>query len=152
MIVQAQQAPQAQPSLSVRRLTALFGINRAWFYAARDTALACRQPAAGLVHHSNRGVQYASAAYIARRESVGARVSMSTVGNPYDNAKAERFFKTLKYEEVYLNDSQTFAEAEPNLDHFIEDVDNTKRLHASLGYRPPSEFEALHTLPSAEVS
>lgn len=120
--------------------------------AALDDALTCRQPAAGLIHHSDRGVQYASAAYVARLESIGARVSMSAVGNPYDNAKAESFFKTLKYEEVYLNDYQTFADAEANLDRFIADVYNTKRLHSSLGYRPPAEFEALHALQPSGVS
>lgn len=120
--------------------------------AALDTALACRQPSAGLIHHSDRGVQYASTGYVARLESVGARGSMSAVGNPYDNAKAESFFKTVKYEEVYLNDYQTFAEAEANLHQFIEDVYNTKRLHSSLGYRPPAEFETLHALQSAGVS
>ena len=67
---------------------------------------------------------------------------MSAVGNPYDNAKAESFFKTLKREEVYLNHYQTFQEAEENLGRFIDDVYNAKRLHSSLGYRPPIEFEA----------
>ena len=67
---------------------------------------------------------------------------MSAVGNPDDNAKAERFFKTLKIEEVYPHDYQTFAEAEANLDRFIEDVYHHKRLHSSLGSMPPVEFEA----------
>ena len=66
---------------------------------------------------------------------------MSAVGNPYVNAKAERFFKTLKREEVYLNTSQTFHDAEQNLDRFIGDVSNAKRLHSRLGYVPPIEFE-----------
>jgi len=66
---------------------------------------------------------------------------MSAVGNPYDNAKAESFFKTLKQEEVYLKQYQTFEEAESNIGQFIEDVYNTKRLHSSLGYVPPIEFE-----------
>jgi putative transposase len=109
--------------------------------AALDQALATRQPAPGLIHHSDRGVQYASAAYVERLHNVGARVSMSAVGNPYDNAKAESFFKTLKAEEVYLHDYQSFAEAEAQLDHFIADVYNGKRLHSSLGYLPPTEFE-----------
>ena len=67
---------------------------------------------------------------------------MSAKGNPYDNARAERFFKTLKREEVYLQQYQTFAEAEQNLARFIDDGYNRKRLHSSLGYRPPVEFEA----------
>jgi transposase InsO family protein len=108
---------------------------------ALDQALATRQPAPGLIHHSDRGVQYASAAYITRLTDVGAQVSMSASGNPYDNAKAESFFKTLKREEVYLNTYQTFRDAEENLDRFIADVYNTKRLHSSLGYLPPMEFE-----------
>jgi putative transposase len=110
--------------------------------AALDRALAARRPAPGLIHHSDRGVQYASAAYVARLHDAGAQVSMSAVGNPYDNAKAESFFKTLKREEVYLNSYQTFRDAEANLGRFIQDVYNTKRLHSSLGYLSPVEFEA----------
>src|SRR5256714_14211766 len=91
--------------------------------------------------HSDRGVQYASYAYTERLVSAGVQISMSAVGNPYDNAKAESFFKTLKQEEVYLKQYQTFEEAESNIGQFIEDVYNTKRLHSSLGYVPPSEFE-----------
>jgi transposase InsO family protein len=109
--------------------------------AALDHALAARRPAPGLVHHSDRGVQYASADYVARLEDAGCRISMSARGNRYDNARAESFFKTLKREEVYLQSYQTFAEAEANLSRFIDDVYNRKRLHSSLGYRPPAEFE-----------
>lgn len=110
---------------------------------ALDHALATRPRLAGLIHHSDRGVQYASQVYVARLQEFGIQVSMSGVGNPYDNAKAESFFKTLKTEEVYLKDYQTFAEAEQNLARFIEEVYNAKRLHSSLGYRPPNEFEAV---------
>jgi len=109
--------------------------------SALDRALTTRHPAPGLIHHSDRGVQYASAPYIARLHEAGAQVSMSAVGNPYDNAKAESFFKTLKREEVYLNHYQTFRDAEENLRQFIGDVYNAKRLHSSLGYLPPIEFE-----------
>jgi transposase InsO family protein len=109
--------------------------------AALEMAVAQRQPAPGLIHHSDRGVQYASADYVARLQQLGARLSMSATGNPYDNAKAESFFKTLKHEEVYLNDYQSFAEAEAHLGQFIEAVYNVKRLHSGLGYRPPAEFE-----------
>ena len=110
--------------------------------AALERALALRQPPAGLIHHSDRGVQYASAEYVARLEEAGAQISMSAKGNPYDNAKAESFFKTLKREEVYLKEYRTFADAQANIQTFIEDVYNTKRLHSSLGYLPPTEFEA----------
>jgi transposase InsO family protein len=108
---------------------------------ALDRALADRRPAPGLIHHPDRGVQYASAAYVARLESVGARASMSARGNPYENARAESFFKTLKREEVYVKDYRTFAEAETNLARFIDEVSNIKRLHSSRGYQPPAEFE-----------
>jgi putative transposase len=82
-------------------------------------------------------------------EQIGAQISMSSVSNPYDNAKAESFFKTLKQEEVYLKEYESFAEAQANLGVFIEQVYNTKRLHSSLGYVPPAEFEATYAeLPS----
>jgi transposase InsO family protein len=103
--------------------------------------LTTRDVRPGLIHHSDRGVQYASTAYVERLLSVQASISMSAVGNPYDNAKAESFFKTLKHEEVYLQQYQTFEEAQANIGQFIEDVYNTKRLHSSLGYMPPTEFE-----------
>ncbi len=112
--------------------------------AALDHALTTRRPGQGLIHHSDRGVQYASAAYIARLTDIGAAISMAASGNPYENAKAESFFKTLKREEVHLNHYQTFQDAEANLERFIVQVYNAKRLHSSLGYRPPIEFEALH--------
>jgi len=109
--------------------------------AALDQALTRRRPAPGLIHHSDRGVQYARAASIARLQDAGAQVSMSAVGDPYDNAKAESFFKPLKREEVYPNNYQTFHDAEENRGRFIGDVYNAKRLHSSLGYVPPIEFE-----------
>ncbi len=108
---------------------------------ALEEALATRDVKPGLIHHSDRGVQYASIAYTERLLSVGVQISMSARGNAYDNAKAESFFKTLKQEEVYLKQYQTFEEASANIGQFIEDVYNTKRLHSSLGYVPPIEFE-----------
>lgn len=110
--------------------------------AALEMALSRRQPAPGLVHHSDRGVQYASTEYVMRLQQAGIQISMSAKGNPYDNAKAESFFKTLKAEEVYLKEYQNFAEAQQNIGPFIEAVYNKKRLHSALGYLPPAEFEA----------
>jgi len=108
---------------------------------ALEEAVATREVSPGLIHHSDRGVQYASSAYTERLRSRGVQFSMSAKGNVYDNAQAERFFKTLNQEEVDLKQYQTFEEASANSGQFIEEVDNTKRLHSSLGYLPPSEFE-----------
>ena len=95
----------------------------------------------GLVHHSDRGVQYASRAYTEMLTGHGIRISMSRKGNPYDNAKAESFMKTLKYEEVYRSEYRDIAEARREIGRFIESVYNRTRLHSALGYRPPVEFE-----------
>lgn len=110
---------------------------------ALEMALESRQPGAGLIHHSDRGVQYASAAYVARLKVAQVEISMSGKGNPYHNAKAESFFKTLKREEVWLKQYQDFRDAEANIGMFIEDVYNQKRLHSSLGYVPPVEYELI---------
>jgi putative transposase len=110
--------------------------------SALTRAIATRQPAPGLIHHSDHGVQYASTRYVDRLAQIGAAISMAAIGNVYENALAESFFATLKREEVYLHEYRTLAEAEANLEHFIDAVYNHKRLHSSLGYRPPSEFEA----------
>src|SRR5688572_6394706 len=95
----------------------------------------------GLVHHSDRGVQYASSAYTGLLKERGVRISMSRRGNPYDNAKAERFMKTLKYEEVYLFEYESLSEARSRIGQFLEEVYNQKRLHSALGYVPPAEYE-----------
>jgi transposase InsO family protein len=117
---------------------------------ALDHALATRPVERGLIHHSDRGVQYASSAYVKRLRERGLQVSMAARGNPYENAQAESFFKTLKSEEVYLKEYRDIDEAQQHLNRFIEDVYNTKRLHSALGYRPPAEFELL--LSSNRVS
>lgn len=95
----------------------------------------------GLVHHSDRGIQYASRAYTDLLTKHGIQISMSRRGNPYDNAKAESFMKTLKYEEVYRSEYRDFEEARRRIGQFIESVYNRKRLHSALGYLPPVEFE-----------
>ena len=104
-------------------------------------AFATRQVKSGLVHHSDRGVQYASSAYTDLLKERGVRISMSKRGNPYDNAKAERFMRTLKYEEVYLFEYETMTEARGGISHFLEEVYNQKRLHSAIGYVPPAEYE-----------
>lgn len=120
-------------------------IDTALTLQALDHALRTRAVPAELIHHSDQGVQYAASAYVARLQARGIQISMAAKGNPYQNARAEAFFKTLKTEEVYLKDYQTFAEAESQLGRFIEDVYNAKRLHSALQYQPPIEFEAALT-------
>ena len=95
----------------------------------------------GLIHHSDQGVQYASNQYVDLLKDHDFQISMSRKGNPYDNAFVESFIKTLKYEEVYLNEYETFSDALVNIGRFIDDVYNKKRLHSSLGYRSPDDFE-----------
>ena len=109
--------------------------------AALEMALRERKPLAGLVHHSDRGVQYASAEYTELLKRHKAQISMSRKGNPYDNAACESFMKTLKYEEVYRNEYRDFSEARASVGQFLERVYNQKRLHSALGYLPPAEFE-----------
>jgi transposase InsO family protein len=111
--------------------------------AALKMALSTRSFRPGqLMHHSDQGVQYACYDYVQVLEQHQIIISMSRPGTPYDNAKAERFMRTLKYEEVYLNDYETFAEVLSSMEHFIEAVYNHKRLHSAIGYLPPAEFEA----------
>ena len=95
----------------------------------------------GLIHHSDRGVQYTSFAFTQCLRDHAIEISNSRKGNPYDNAYVESFFKTLKYEEVYLNEYETFEDAWDNIQAFIEDVYNSKRMHSALGYLSPIEFE-----------
>jgi putative transposase len=100
------------------------------------------RPAQGCIHHSDRGVQYASADYVGLLRDYGLQISMSAKGNPYDNAFMESFYKTLKYEEVHLWNYETYDDVIDRLPFFIEEVYNRKRLHSSIGYVPPTEFEA----------
>ena len=109
--------------------------------AALRMALVERKPPSGLVHHSDRGVQYASLDYTEMLKQHQAIISMSRKGNPYDNAACESFMKTLKYEEVYRNEYRDFDEARASIGEFLERVYNRKRLHSALGYVPPAEFE-----------
>jgi len=112
---------------------------------ALKMALTRRGVASGLVHHSDRGIQYASKEYTNLLQEHGIAISMSRKGNPYDNAYAESFIKTLKYEEVYLTEYESLADVRASIEHFIEEVYNRKRLHSSIGYLPPDEFEQLQT-------
>jgi putative transposase len=110
--------------------------------AALDMALATRRPPPGqLVHHSDRGVQYACGDYARRLEEAGLLPSMSRGGCPYDNAKAESFMKTLKQEEVDGSAYRDLADARARVGQFIDEVYNKTRLHSALDYRSPMEFE-----------
>jgi transposase InsO family protein len=109
--------------------------------SALAMALRQRQPAPGLVHHSDRGVQYASGDYADLLKQHQIQISMSRKGNPYDNATCESFLKTLKYEEVYRNEYRDLADAYAQIGEFLERVYNQQRLHSALGYVPPAEFE-----------
>lgn len=110
--------------------------------AALEQALEARRPTGELIHHSDRGTQYASHKYVDKLRENGVRISMIRKGNPYDNAFAESFMKTLKTEEIYTNEYETLEEAQAEIGRFIEVVYNRKRLHSALGYRPPAELEA----------
>jgi transposase InsO family protein len=103
--------------------------------------MAIAERGAPLYHHSDRGVQYASAEYVAELAMHQVQMSMSRRGNPYDNAGAESFMKTLKVEEVYVGDYSGIDDARANVGHFLEVVYNQERLHSSIGYVPPNEFE-----------
>ena len=109
--------------------------------AALDQALADRQPAPGLVHYSDQGTQYASNKYVNKLRENGVGISMIRKGNPYDNALAESFMKTLKTEEVDCNEYATLAEVQVEIGSFIEVAYNRKRLHSALKYVSPVDFE-----------
>lgn len=121
-----------------RRIDAKLALAALNMATAERTALGFEQ----LIHHSDRGVQYASKEYVSQLQGLGIRISMTESGNPRENAFAESFMKTLKVEEVYLKEYETFEEAHSNIKQFIEVVYNAKRLHSSIGYVPPNEKEA----------
>ena len=112
---------------------------------ALEKAIAERQPPPGLVHHSDRGSQYACREYVALLEKQLMVASMSRPGNPYDNARCERFMQTLKREEIYASAYRDMEHLRANLEDFIERYYNKKRLHSALGYLSPEKFEAIQT-------
>ena len=109
--------------------------------AALEKAIAERQPPPGVVHHSDRGVQYASGAYVGLLRRHSRIPSMSRPANPYDNASCQSFLKTLKREEIYANEYRDLDHLRENLAEFIDTYYNRVRLHSALGYKPPQEFE-----------
>ena len=117
------------------------GLDHSLPLAALRMALTKRRPQPGLVHHSDRGVQYASQAYTQLLEQHQIRISMSRKANPYDNARCESFFKTLKGEEVDRSEYLDLADAQARIGDFLERTYNQQRLHSALGYRPPVECE-----------
>ena len=121
--------------------------------AALRQAISERQPPPGLVHHSDRGLQYASAEYVQVLRQHGIELSMSRAGNPYDNATCESFLKTLKVEEIYVSEYRDLEHLRANLKVFIEQYYNRCRLHSALDYRSPEKFEqALAALPVLNVT
>ena len=114
--------------------------------SALRMALDKRGAPAGLIHHSDRGVQYACGQYTQLLKDRGIQISMSRKGNPYDNARAESFMKTLKHEEVHRVEYRNLAEARRGIRNFLERAYNRKRLHSAIGYKPPAEFEKIAML------
>lgn len=108
---------------------------------ALKMALVRRKPERGVIHHSDRGVQYLCDDYTELLKTNGFHISCSRKGNPYDNAWTESFMKTLKYDEIYMFEYKTYLDVVERLPHFIEEVYNKRRLHSAIGYVPPEEFE-----------
>jgi len=118
--------------------------------SALQMAISTRKPPAGLIHHSDRGVQYCSGEYTGILKTNNFLISMSRKGNPYDNAVCESFNKTLKWDEVRLNEYENYLEAKLRIDNFIKVTYNQERLHSSINYRTPEEFES--DLNKSEIS
>lgn len=119
---------------------------------ALERAIASRQPRPGLVHHSDRGCQYASASYVKRLEGIGAVLSMSRPGRPWENGICESFLRTLKREEIDARPYSSLEELEQHLEEFIDQVYNRVRLHSALGYLSPEEYEARPAEPKTTLS
>ena len=128
------------------------GLHTRLTVAALSMALAERRPAPGLVHHSDRGIQYAAAEYADLLAGHGITASMSRPGNPYDNAQCESFINTLKQEEIYCHRYRDLEDLRGHLREFIEEYYNRYRLHSALGYRTPAEFEAAEAGASSTTS
>lgn len=125
------------------------GLTTSLVLSALRRALATRAVAAGIVHHSDRGVQYCAGEYVGVLQEHGFTVSMSRRGNPWDNARCESFIKTLKAEEVYLKQYRDIDDARANLTEFLDQVYNGRRLHSALQYQSPEAFERAHSAASA---
>ena len=117
---------------------------------ALERAIAARQPQPGLVHHSDRGIQYASHDYVSLLNKHALTPSMSRPANPYDNATCESFMKTLKQEEIYCRDYRDLEDLETHVEEFLDRYYNQRRLHSALGYRTPAEFEEQSATPISE--
>jgi putative transposase len=118
-------------------------LNHRFALEALRMAIELRNPPAGIIHHSDQGVQYACHEYVDLLKQHQFQISMSRSGNPYDNAFAESFMKTLKRDEVYLWEYESFIDVAERIPYFIEHVYNRKRVHSGIGYLPPVEFEAI---------
>jgi len=119
--------------------------------ASLNAAVSNRRPGSGLIHHSDRGSQYAAKPYRDCLKKLDIQGSMSRKGNPYDNAQAESFMKTLKHEEVYAYEYETMRDVVERLPHFIDHIYNRRRLHSAPGYKTPEEYETYYVRPRGQI-